>query len=129
MALTIDFWQLLGGIVALLSGFITVALGGGKFLLAQFEKRLDARFTAQENAQKAAQTHMDTRFSSLESAMAKGNDEAIRIERELMQLKADLPNNYVRRDDFIRVQSVIETKIDGLAMKIENAILRGEKHG
>ena len=42
-----------------------------------------------------------------------------------MGLKAELPVAYVRRDDYIRGQSVLEAKLDGLATKIENAQLRG----
>jgi len=129
MEVTFDFATIVGALAGILSIFLTLLLSGGKLLLSQFEKRLDARFSGLEKSQRAAQTHMDARFTTIETAMARGNEEVLRIERELMQLKAELPSNYVRRDDFIRVQSVIETKIDGLAMKIENAILRGEKHG
>ncbi|MDF5991266.1 hypothetical protein P4119_17475 [Pseudomonas aeruginosa] len=41
-----------------------------------------------------------------------------------MSLKAELPIQYVRREDYIRGQSVIEAKLDGLAVKLENAQLR-----
>ncbi|HBO0115257.1 TPA: hypothetical protein L4A45_006184, partial [Pseudomonas aeruginosa] len=44
---------------------------------------------------------------------------------ELMSLKAELPFQYVLRDDYIRGQSVIEMKLDSLATKLENAQLRG----
>lgn len=125
MALTVDLWQLLGAFGTLLMAFLGLLFAGGRLLVQQFEKRLDARFAVQEQSQQNAQTHMDTRFTSLETAMAKGNEESLRLERELMQLKADLPNGYVRREDYIRNQSVIESKIDGLAVRIENAILRG----
>lgn len=129
MLLSIDVWQLAGAISGLMVTFLTVLFTGGKMLVQQFEKRLDARFTVQEQAQRNAQTHMDARFSGLDTAMTKGNEEWLRIERELMQLKAELPNSYVRREDYIRHESVIESKIDGLAVKIENAILRGDRHG
>lgn len=125
MSLSIDLWQLLGALGSLLTLFLGFLFAGGKVLVQQFEKRLDARFVGQAQAQMNAQTHMDSRFTSLENAMAKGNEESLRIERELMTLKAELPNSYVRREDYIRNQSVIESKIDGLAIRIENAILRG----
>ena len=61
-------------------------------------------------------------------AMEKANKEEAsqwqRIERELGQLKADMPLNYVRREDYIRGQSVIEAKLDALASKLETAQLR-----
>ena len=39
-----------------------------------------------------------------------------------------MPLQYVRREDFMRSQTVIEAKLDGLALKIENIQLRGTKH-
>ena len=44
-------------------------------------------------------------------------------------MKADLPLAYVRREDFVRNQSVIEAKLDGLALRIENLTLRGRNDG
>ncbi len=129
MPMTIDLFDLLKAAGPILTGLVAVLFAVMRLLVAQFEKRLDARFLVQEKSQKNAQNHMDTRFSGLEKAMAKGNEEALRIERELANLKAELPNNYVRRDDYIRNQSTIESKIDGLAIKIENAILKGDRHG
>jgi hypothetical protein len=37
-----------------------------------------------------------------------------RLERELLQLKADLPEKYVRREDFIRFDVGINDKLDKL---------------
>ncbi len=36
-----------------------------------------------------------------------------------MRFKADLPLNYVRREDYIRGQTVIEAKLDALDNKLE----------
>lgn len=99
MNIQVDFWQL----VTLLIAFIGFAVGAGKLLLNQFDRRLDDR------------------FSSIDSAA----QEWRRIEREVMTLKADLPLHYVRREDFVRNQTVIEAKIDSIAVKIENLQLRG----
>ncbi|HCO6570543.1 TPA: hypothetical protein OBS83_004454, partial [Escherichia coli] len=41
------------------------------------------------------------------------------LEKELMRFKADLPLNYVRREDYIRGQTVIEAKLDALYNKLE----------
>lgn len=43
-----------------------------------------------------------------------------RVEKELLKFKADLPLNYVRREDYVRNQTVIESKLDALALKLEN---------
>lgn len=47
-----------------------------------------------------------------------------RIERDLLKMQAEMPLHYVRREDYIRGQSVIETKLDALGSKLETAQLR-----
>jgi hypothetical protein len=129
MTITLDIYQLLGLAVTMLSAFITVMFAAGKLLVGQFEQRLDDRFSSQDEARIAGQKHWDTKFLALEQAAANEAKEWQRIEREILIMKADLPNLYVRRDDYIRNQTVIEAKLDGLAMRIENAILKGDRHG
>jgi len=41
------------------------------------------------------------------------------VEREMLQLKADLPLSYVRREDFIRQELTINAKLDRLHDLIE----------
>lgn len=50
------------------------------------------------------------------------------MERELLRFQAEMPLQYVRREDYIRGQSVIEAKLDGLGTKLENAQLRSLKN-
>lgn len=112
MIIEVQFWQL----VTLLISFFGAAAGALKLMFAQHQK------------------HLDMRFSTLESVQKKESANWQRVERELMNLKAELPINYVRREDYIRGQSILEAKLDGLANKIENAQLRGliageKKHG
>lgn len=119
-----EFWQL----VLLLLAFFGFVAGAGKMLVNQFELRLDERFQAQEKSRVEAQQHWDTKFSGLEASAREETGQWQRVERELLSLKAELPVQYVRREDYIRGQSVIEAKLDGLALKIENVALRGAKH-
>lgn len=129
MILSIDAWQLLGLFGSLLTAFTVVMFTAGKLLIGQFDRRLTERFTAQDVARKESQKHWDTKFTGMENAAAAEAKEWQRIERDILLMKAELPNQYVRRDDYIRNQSVIESKIDGLAIRIENAILKGERYG
>jgi hypothetical protein len=66
--------------------------------------------------------NIDSRFLKMETDSKEENKEQgkelLRIDRELLALKADLPNQYQRRDDAIRNQTIIEAKIDGLANKL-----------
>jgi len=100
--MTMELWQL----VSLALTFLGVLVTLGKILLAQIDKRLEQRFVA------------------VERDMQRGRDVERNFERELLQLKADLPLHYVRREDYVRNQTVIEAKLDALALKLENVQLR-----
>lgn len=51
------------------------------------------------------------------------------LERDLLSLKADLPMMYVRREDYIRGQTVIEAKLDALFNELKNVQLQGAQNG
>lgn len=121
MKIELELWQL----ILLLIAFLGCVAGFGKLLLTQIERRLDERFATQEASRKSNHQEVERRLSGIESAAREESGQWQRVERELLSLKADLPVHYVRREDYIRGQSVIEAKLDGLATKIENAQLRG----
>lgn len=124
MTVQVDFWQLVG----LLLTFFGAVAAAGKLMFAQYDRRQDERHSSSEKARTQAQQHWDSRFQQLETLARQETGHWQRVERELMALKADLPLQYVRREDYIRGQSVIEAKLDGLALKIENAVLKGAKY-
>ena len=109
MNLQIDFWQLVG---LLISGF-GVLVAALRIGLGQVQKHQDA-------------THAQllSRLDVIEKTNKEDANQWQRMEREILQLKADLPLSYVRREDYIRGQSVIESKLDALASKLETAQLR-----
>lgn len=47
------------------------------------------------------------------------SEEVKRLEISILQMKADLPLSYVRREDFIRFDTVINVKLDRLRDLIE----------
>lgn len=107
MTVQVELWQLLTFFASLLLSFLGAAFTMGRLLLGQVEKRLDAR------------------FSGLERAASEDAGQWRKVERELLDLRAELPLNYVRREDYIRGQSIIEAKLDGLALRLENQVLKG----
>jgi len=123
MIFQIEFTWLVG----LLFMFFGAVWAFGKVLLDQVEKRLGERFSAQETTRAEAQKHWDTKFSAIEAAGREESSQWQRIERELLSLKAELPVQYVRREDYIRNQTVIEAKIDRVFGKLELLQLQGEK--
>lgn len=75
-----------------------------------------------------SQRHIDAQFKAITDKLAGQDDSARRIERELMELKAELPRDYVRREDHNRVVAAIQVSIDNLRLTIERALLeRGSK--
>lgn len=108
MTVQVDFWQL----VLLLLSFFGCVAAFGKALLGQSTANMNRRFE-----------EMTQRLAGIEDSEAAELTQWRRVERDLMELKADLPLNYVRREDYIRGQSVIEAKLDALALRIQNAQL------
>lgn len=104
MSIQVDFWQM----VMLLLAFLGASAGAGKLLLNQMQSHLDQRFT-----------HFDGRLKSVDFANKQEAREWRRVEREVLELKAELPRSYVRREDYIRGQTVLEHKLDALANKME----------
>ena len=49
------------------------------------------------------------------------------MEREILQLKAELPLNYVRREDYVQAVATIMAKLDAMSMRFENILLRRAK--
>ncbi|MBX9447863.1 hypothetical protein [Dickeya chrysanthemi] len=97
MKIEVEFWQLVGLMLGFLGFVFTIA----KMFLAQLEKR---------------QTEL---IGTLEGSLREFNGSLNGLERDFMALKADLPLNYVRREDYIRGQTVIEAKLDALYNKLE----------
>lgn len=112
---------------------ICVAMVGGIFALIKviavlFERSikrdLQARFETLDVSSKAHYEQINGRLSALDSAFKLDATQWQRVERDLLTFKAELPLHYVRREDYIRGQSILENKIDGLGLKLENAQLR-----
>ena len=98
MSVTVSMWELISVGVSLLVGMFGIV----KVLLGQFVGQIDKRFA------KAEKDSLEWR----------------KFEREFLDFQANLPVDYVRREDFVRNQTVIEAKLDALALKLENITLR-----
>lgn len=97
------------GVVGVILTLATTALTSARLVANQFNQRLDEQFKA-----------LKEKIANLEQSNQREVDQWRKVDRDLLTLKADLPLNYVRREDYIRNQSVIELKIDSLAMRIES---------
>jgi uncharacterized iron-regulated membrane protein len=112
--------------LSLLIALATMMFAGGRMLVNQFDRRLNERFKAQDKSREDSQNHWDAKFTALERATSADAKEWRRIERDFMGFQASLPIEYQRREDAIRDQSRIESKLDGLANLIQRLQNNGD---
>lgn len=116
MQVQIEFWQLLSVIGAVIAVFGAMIWAFGKVLMAQFEQRLGERF-------ETIQTDM-TKRAAEDAEVAK---QLRQFERDFAKFQIDMPVLYVRREDYIRGQTVIESKLDAVYSKLELVQIQGAK--
>lgn len=119
MAFTLDLWQVISLIGMLITAFFVI----GKLLMSQQLKQIDRGFELQAQA-------LESQNKRLERMEQAGREEASnwsRIEREILILKAELPLNYVRREDYAQTTATIMAKLDAMYMRFENIILKGQQ--
>jgi hypothetical protein len=63
--------------------------------------------------------HIDSRFDEMAVERRKEEARVGRLERELLELKAELPRDYVRREDAIRNETAFHAKLDAISAKID----------
>ena len=116
MNLQIEWWHLAGLVIALIGGYWTLL----KLMVAQFSRSLDVRFDVIDTAREESNKTNTARFDRIE-AMQRTQ------ERDLLSLKADLPDRYVRREDAIRAEVTLHAKFDGLAGRIDQFMRSGRQ--
>lgn len=104
----LEVWHL----VSLLLAFFGAVWAFGKTLMTQSMRQLDARFDNINKSRTEERIEWTYRFNMMEQSK-------VAHEREMMQLKADMPINYIRREDHIRFETGVTGKLDGLAGKLD----------
>ena len=108
MSIQLEAWHLISLAVTLF-GANAAAVRWGRDREA---KGLDERFRALERL-------IERRFAALEAGRAREAENLHKLERELLKMQADMPLNYVRREDYLRGQSVMEAKLDAIAHSVQ----------
>ncbi|EAA7373022.1 hypothetical protein QG78_001961 [Salmonella enterica subsp. enterica] len=107
MTIQVEFWTLVGFLIS----FIGAICGLARWLFSNAEARQAARFMSLEQTMKETATRWST------------------LEREFLEFRAQLPVDYVRREDYIRGQTVIEAKLDAVYEKLDNVQNRQNLRG
>lgn len=139
MQVQIEFWALVTGVGSAIVCFAAVVWAFGTVLVNQFKASLDARFQAQDELReqrdkaqdemrKQREKALDDRFAALDSTMRTEGEGWRQVERDFLKFQRDMPLEYVRREDYIRGQTIIESKLDAVYSKLEVVRMQGAKH-
>jgi hypothetical protein len=96
-------------------------------LLAQVEGRLEDRFAQAADDRTQFERRLDERFQVVSAEGELWRE----LERNFLSLRAELPEKYVRREDYIRGQTVIEAKLDAIGSELKLVQIQGARsaHG
>lgn len=92
-------WDALGVVTATVMAFLALNAGTVKWL---FER------------------HESTIAEQLAALKREGSDFSHGVEREVLKLRAQLPLEYVRRDDWIRFSSTLDAKLDAMRSELRD---------
>lgn len=123
MTVELEFWQL----VTLLLAFFGAVATGAKMMFGQFERRLGDRFVSQESALSTSNKAINDLLTRNGEEQGKLVYKMNELERDMLKWRAELPLLYVRREDFIRNQTVIEAKLDAISQRVQNIQLTGTR--
>lgn len=124
MTIQFEIWHLLSLAALVIAGFWAVT----KVTANLFQRSIDTQFVAQSNALAEHSKQVNLRLDLLDNAAKADTGQWQRVERELLNLKADLPLHYVRREDYVQAVASIMAKLDAMALRFENILLRGNKN-
>jgi hypothetical protein len=117
-------------VVAIIAILLTV-IGGfwalAKVLVRLLAQHLDSKFAALDSKFSSLDdkfTDLDNQLDRMEKSDTENRNQVIELERDMLRLRAELPNQYVRREDYVRGQTVIESKLDAQANMLQSLQLQ-----
>jgi len=90
--------------VAVFAGVVLFVLGAALSVIGYFGRQLLVQLRAQHAELKALLKAESVRITE--------------VDRKVMDLRAELPEKYVRRDDYVRVQAIIDARLDSIYTKL-----------
>ena len=125
MIVEFNLTNLIITLIALFSGGWALVKALALLFERGVKRELQEQFKLQEAANNATFMQIKAQLSLLDSAVKIDASQWQRVERELLNLKADLPLHYVRREDYVQAIATIMTKLDAMALRFENILLKG----
>lgn len=124
-----DVIQLSTGTAAslIIAYFLTV-FAFGRILLWQFERRSDVRDEAVRELRAVEAQARGRELHDVRQMVASESSRIGTLGEKFEKFTNSLPLEYVRRDDYIRGQTIIEAKLDAIASELKLVQIRGGKN-
>ena len=127
---SMSHWELILFVAGLVAMWSIIILGVQKSMMSSGFKSLgnqiDQFQAASEKLRNVERELLELKLGEHLDQLRKSSEKLQGFEREILELKADLPLSYVRKEDFIRHEVVINTKLDRLRDLLED--LREKKN-
>lgn len=135
MMLQIDFWEFVLGVAGLIAFISAGVWAFARLIGGQFARNLESRFEDLNRSRGEANQALENRFDAMQESFDakhrenkqhwderfRGVDASSRAnEHALLKLRAELPNDYVRREDWIRFSGTIDSKLDMLRTMLDS---------
>ncbi|VXB85489.1 conserved hypothetical protein [Enhydrobacter sp. 8BJ] len=93
---------------------LAITIGGSIFGAGKgFFSRIEGSLKDRDDGLKAE-------IAKVNENMSKESEAIRKLDRDLLMLKADLPREYVAKEDFVRSFTVVEAKIDAVQTTLTN---------
>jgi hypothetical protein len=94
-----DLWQLFLTLIGVVAAWSVIIITALRVMFSRWERRFDDKIG---------------RFDEKIEGLSKMPADLRELEKDFLKLKADLPVYYVRREDYIRFDTVTNVKLDRL---------------
>ncbi|QDL55333.1 hypothetical protein [Rhodoferax aquaticus] len=122
MIIELNLANLIFIIIAIIGAYWALA----KMFLSQFQRSLNERFEAQDLARKEKHAQLNVRLDGIEATSREEASQWQRIERELLSLKAEMPREYLRRDDYAREVKALHDAVQRDILPMRQSLTRIE---
>jgi hypothetical protein len=113
---------------ALVIGYFATVFAFGRVLLWQFERRCDTRDKSTDDLRAIENAHRASEMRDVQQSVTAESRRIATLGEQLHKFVATLPLEYVRREDHIRNQTVIEAKLDAIATELKMVQIKGSRN-
>ena len=103
-----------GVLLGLIAAWSLVIIATARWTISAAMKGVAEKFDAQKKKMELQDEKRELLAKETQQELKAQGEKQQRLEREVLEVKADLPVCYVRREDFIRHEVTINTKLDRL---------------